>query len=66
MVTTGILENTASYAVVCDASNNPQARTDLGYVQADVKVRYQGINRFFIVNLQGGSSVVIVQAASAA
>ncbi|MFT8335404.1 MAG: phage tail protein [Acetobacter orientalis] len=66
MVTAGILENTASYTVVCDASNNPQARTDLGYVQADVKVRYQGINRFFIVNLQGGSSVVIVQAASAA
>ncbi|MBS0966201.1 phage tail protein [Acetobacter okinawensis] len=66
MVTAGILESTSSYAVVCDASNNPQARTDLGYVQADVKVRYQGINRFFIVNLQGGSSVVIVQAASAA
>ncbi|AQU86221.1 phage tail protein [Komagataeibacter nataicola] len=64
MVSTGILEATTSYAVVCDASNNPQSRTALGYVRADVQVKYQGINRFFVVNLQGGSSVVITTASA--
>nr|WP_294915944.1 phage tail protein [uncultured Neokomagataea sp.] len=47
------------YSVVCDATNNPQSRTALGYVQADIAVRYQGINEKFIVNLQGGSSVSV-------
>ncbi|WP_068170956.1 phage tail protein [Neokomagataea thailandica] len=47
------------YSVVCDATNNPQARTALGYVQADIAVRYQGINEKFVVNLQGGSSVSV-------
>jgi len=48
--------------VVCDSSNNPQSRTALGYVQADVAVRYQGINEKFIVNLQGGASVTVSSA----
>ena len=47
------------YSVVCDSSNNPQTRTALGYVQADVAVRYQGINEKFVVNLQGGTSVTV-------
>ena len=47
------------YSVVCNASNNPQSRTSLGYVQADVAVTYQGINEKFIVNLQGGATVTI-------
>jgi uncharacterized protein len=47
------------YSVVCNASNNPQSRTAIGYVQANVQVQYEGINKFFIVNLQGGSTVVI-------
>lgn len=55
----GSVDGTAPYAVVCDASNNPQSRTSLGYVQADVQVRYQGINERFIVNLQGGQSVTV-------
>ncbi len=62
LLTQGILgsvDGSIPYAVVCDASNNPQARTALGYVQADVQVRYQGINEKFIVNLQGGASVTI-------
>ena len=36
----GSVDGTAPYAVVCDPSNNPQSRTALGYVQADVQVRY--------------------------
>ena len=47
------------YAAVCSATNNPQSRTALGYVQADVQVQYLGINEKFIINLQGGASVVI-------
>lgn len=52
------------YAVVCGASNNPQSRTSLGYVQADVQVTYQGINEKFLVNLQGGSTVQVTSASS--
>ena len=47
------------FAVVCDASNNPASRTALGYVQADVQVRYQAINEKFIVNVQGGQTVQV-------
>ena len=55
----GSTNSSLPYAVVCDASNNPQSRTALGYVQADVQVQYQGINEKFIVNLQGGQSVTV-------
>lgn len=58
----GSLDGSLPYAVVCDASNNPQTRTALGYVQADVQVRYQGINEKFIVNLQGGQGVTVTTA----
>ena len=58
----GSVTGATPYAVVCDASNNPQSRTALGYVQADVQVQYQGINEKFLVNLQGGSSVVVSSA----
>ncbi len=47
------------FQVVCDASNNPPARTELGYVQADCQVRYLAINEKFIVNLQGGQTVAV-------
>ncbi|AHI25472.1 phage tail protein [Komagataeibacter xylinus] len=66
MVGSGILGATTDYAVVCDTSNNPQSATALGYVRADVQVRYQGINRFFVVNLQGGASVTVSTATPAA
>jgi len=46
------------YTVICNATNNPQSRTSLGYVQADVAITYQGINEKFIVNVQGGTTVV--------
>lgn len=55
----GSVDGSLPYAVVCDPSNNPQMRTSLGYVQADVQVRYQGVNEKFIVNLQGGQSVTV-------
>lgn len=64
MAGSGILAS-ASWAVVCDATNNPQSETALGYVRADVQVRYQGINRFFVVNLQGGASVTVSTATTA-
>jgi hypothetical protein len=47
------------FSVVCNASNNPQSRTALGYVQANVQVQYEGINKFFLVNLIGGATVQI-------
>jgi hypothetical protein len=52
--TTGALP----YSVICDITNNPLSRTSLGYVQADVAVQYMGINEKFIINLQGGQTVV--------
>lgn len=64
----GILGSTTGalpYAVVCDSTNNPQARIAQGYVQADVQVQYQGINEKFIVNLQGGSSVTVTTSVAA-
>lgn len=60
----GSIDGTLPYAVVCNASNNAQTRTALGYVQADVQVRYQGINEKFLVNLQGGQSVTVTSASS--
>ncbi|KXU99234.1 phage tail protein [Gluconobacter potus] len=58
----GILDGTTTtlpYGVTCDSTNNPQSRTSKGYVQADVQVQYQGIVRYFIVNLQGGAGVTV-------
>lgn len=56
--------NGTPYSVVCDTSNNLPSRTALGYVQADVAVQYEGINRYFIVNLDGGATVTVQQTAS--
>jgi hypothetical protein len=47
------------FSVICDASNNPLSRTSLGYVQSDAQVQYQGINEKFIVNVEGGQTVVV-------
>lgn len=58
----GYLDNTGTtvpYTVVCDTSNNPQSRTALGYLQADVQVQYMGIAKFFYINLQGGAGVTV-------
>jgi hypothetical protein len=53
------LQGQPAYGVTCNGANNPQSATSLGYVRADVQVTYQGITRFFIVNLEGGQTVVV-------
>jgi phage tail sheath protein FI len=55
----GSLDGSLPYSVICDASNNPQGRTSLGYVQSDAQVQFQGINEKFIVNVEGGQTVVV-------
>ncbi|MCF3945302.1 phage tail protein [Acidiphilium sp. AL] len=55
----GSTDGSLPFAVVCDIANNPQSRTALGYVQADVQVRYQAINEKFIVNVEGGQTVQV-------
>ncbi|OAG73479.1 phage tail sheath protein [Gluconobacter japonicus] len=55
----GLYGGAIPYTVVCETSNNTQDRTALGYLQADVAVRYQGIVEKFIVNLQGGTTVTV-------
>lgn len=60
----GLYNSMIPYTVICDSSNNPQARTAIGYVQADVSVRYMGIAEKFIVNLQGGTTVTITTSSS--
>jgi uncharacterized protein len=48
-----------AYAVQLDAANNPDSRVALGYMQADVQVKYLSVIFDFIVNLEGGQSVSI-------
>ena len=55
----GSTDGSLPFGVVCDISNNPDSRTSLGYVQADVQVKYMGINEKFIVNLEGGQTVTV-------
>ena len=57
----GITGGTLPYSVICDISNNPPARTGIGYVQADIQVRSQAINERFIVNLEGGQTVQVAR-----
>ena len=40
-----------------DTTNNSQSTAALGYQFAYVKCVYLGIVRYFVINLQGGSSV---------
>ena len=58
----GIISNPAGtdpWLVKLDLTNNPQTRTALGYLQADVKVQYGPIIEFLIANIEGGQSVQI-------
>jgi len=48
-----------AFAVRLDASNNPDDRIALGYMTADVQVKYLNVVRYFLVNLEGGGSVSI-------
>lgn len=53
------------FSVVCDRSNNPDSRIALGYMQADVKVVYLSVIEYFIVNVEGGQSVVVAKGKTA-
>jgi hypothetical protein len=55
----GSTDGSLPFSVVCDISNNPPARTGLGYVQSDAQVQYQAINEKFIVNMEGGQTVQV-------
>jgi phage tail sheath protein FI len=62
MLSQGLLGSTDGslpFSVICDTSNNPSSRTDLGYVQSDAQVGYQAINEKFIVNIEGGQTVQV-------
>ena len=49
----------AAYSVQVDAANNPASRVALGYMQADVKVKYLAVIEKFLINIEGGTSVQI-------
>ena len=55
----GSTDGSLPFSVICDTSNNPFTRTDLGYVQSDAQVQYQAINEKFIVNIEGGQTVQV-------
>lgn len=62
LVNQGLIGNVnggLAYQVILDSTNNPQPQIALGYMQADIKVIYFSIIQYFIVNIQGGSSVTI-------
>ena len=52
-----------AFNVQCDAKNNPPTRVALGYLQADVTVKYLNTVRFFVVNMEGGGSVTVTSSA---
>lgn len=53
-----------AFSVVIDATNNPDARVALGYMQADVQVKYLNVVRYFLINVEGGGSVNVVTSAN--
>jgi hypothetical protein len=55
----GTVDGSQAYQVVLDNSNNTQITAALGYRYGYVKAIYQGITKYFIVNLEGGASVTI-------
>lgn len=48
-----------AFSVRLDATNNPDSRVALGYMTADVQVKYLNVVRYFLVNMEGGGSVAI-------
>lgn len=48
-----------AFSVQIDANNNPDSRVALGYLQADVQVKYLSVVFDFLINLEAGQSVVI-------
>ena len=50
-----------AFGVRIDKTNNPDDRVALGYMTADVQVKYLSIVWFFLVNLEGGQTVSVQQ-----
>lgn len=57
----GAVNGGPAFRTVLDASNNPSSRVALGYMQADVQVTYLSVIEKFLINVEGGQSVVIRQ-----
>ena len=55
----GSSDGTTPYYVQIDSTNNPQSRVALGYLQANVQVKYASIIEYFLINLEAGQSVQI-------
>ncbi len=55
----GNTQGTIPWSVQLDANNNPQQLTALGIQTANCLVEYLSINEKFLINLQGGQTVVI-------
>ncbi|MEB0078011.1 phage tail protein [Pseudomonas sp. CCI3.2] len=53
-----------AFSVQIDATNNPDSRVALGYMQADVQVKYLSVVRYFLINLEAGQSVTVVVSAA--
>ncbi|MDG2337645.1 MAG: phage tail protein [Gammaproteobacteria bacterium] len=62
----GSADGRVPFQVILDDSNNPQSRVALGYMQADVKVRYLSVVEKLVVNVEGGQSVEIQRVDTAA
>jgi hypothetical protein len=62
----GSTDGSLPYSVACSVANNPPSMTGLGYCTANVQVQYQAINEKFIVNLEGGQTVVVLTQSSLA
>ncbi|WP_028534218.1 tail protein [Paludibacterium yongneupense] len=52
------------FSVQIDKTNNPDSRVALGYLQADVQVKYLNVVRYFLINLEAGGSVTITVSAN--
>jgi hypothetical protein len=55
----GSTDGSLPFSVICDTSNNPQSMTSLGFVQSNAQVQFQSINEMFIVNVEGGQTVIV-------
>jgi len=55
----GSIDGSLPFSVICDSSNNPQSMTNLGFVQSNAQVQFQSINEMFIVNVEGGQTVIV-------
>lgn len=53
-----------AFSTKLDTTNNPQNMTALGYQTADIQVQYLSIVEKFLINLQGGTSVVVQRVGS--